>query len=301
MSSVYFDYRAIEALNAVIEMQGFDLAAKCLHITQSAVSQRIKSLQTNYSDPIIIREQPYRPTALGEMLIAHFKRIEALEKYTRNEITEPNARQTIEIAINYDGLQSWMTNMVRDSTKLTNCILRIISDDDDRVLSHLRSGHSSIAFCSDKQKQSNCHVSHVGDIKYSLVASPSFYDQYFKGNDLKKSLSSAPGILFDNHDQLHQYYLKKHFNITKKQPPYHYIPSIHSMSELISAGIGYTLIPEMTIKSKLAKKELVNIAPSHPWYMPVYMHSWSLQHERHSSLVDYLYNQAKNIISEWHS
>ena len=40
-----FDYKLIEALAAIAEKGGFDKAAKSLHITQSAVSQRLKLLE----------------------------------------------------------------------------------------------------------------------------------------------------------------------------------------------------------------------------------------------------------------
>jgi LysR family transcriptional regulator (chromosome initiation inhibitor) len=38
------DYKLLKALDAVLRDQSFDKAAKRLHITQSAISQRIKLL-----------------------------------------------------------------------------------------------------------------------------------------------------------------------------------------------------------------------------------------------------------------
>ena len=39
------DYKLLKALDSVVLGQGFERAAKHLHITQSAVSQRIKLLE----------------------------------------------------------------------------------------------------------------------------------------------------------------------------------------------------------------------------------------------------------------
>ena len=39
------DYKLLRALDAVLQEQNFDRAAKSLHITQSAISQRIKQLE----------------------------------------------------------------------------------------------------------------------------------------------------------------------------------------------------------------------------------------------------------------
>lgn len=52
------DYKLLDALSAVIEVQSFDLAAKKLFISQSAISQRIKLLEENIGEPILIRKQP---------------------------------------------------------------------------------------------------------------------------------------------------------------------------------------------------------------------------------------------------
>ena len=68
------DYQAVAALSAVIETQSFQKAAEKLFVTQSAVSQRIKSLENFYGKPVLIRSLPYRPTHLGTALLEHFRR-----------------------------------------------------------------------------------------------------------------------------------------------------------------------------------------------------------------------------------
>ena len=58
-----FDYKSLEALAAVIDQQSFDKAAERLYITQSAISQRIKSLEQYVGQPLLIRDLPYSPTS----------------------------------------------------------------------------------------------------------------------------------------------------------------------------------------------------------------------------------------------
>ncbi len=42
MTPLPFDYKLLQALDAVVREQHFERAAKALHLTQSAISQRIK-------------------------------------------------------------------------------------------------------------------------------------------------------------------------------------------------------------------------------------------------------------------
>ncbi len=85
--ALMIDYESIAALTAVIETQSFQNAAQKLFITQSAVSQRIKTLENYYGHPVLIRTMPYRPTALGTRLLGHHKRVAAIENDLKEELT----------------------------------------------------------------------------------------------------------------------------------------------------------------------------------------------------------------------
>lgn len=57
------DYRLLQALSAVIEQGGFERAALVLHLTQSAISRRIKQLESVLGKPVLLRSSPPAPTA----------------------------------------------------------------------------------------------------------------------------------------------------------------------------------------------------------------------------------------------
>ncbi len=57
-----FDYKLIEAVAMVAREGGFDKAARAIHITQSAVSQRVKLLEELTGQVLIARTAPPRAT-----------------------------------------------------------------------------------------------------------------------------------------------------------------------------------------------------------------------------------------------
>ncbi|ASK78818.1 hypothetical protein CF386_07335 [Paraphotobacterium marinum] len=75
-----FELKGIEALYYIFQEQSFEEAAKKLFITQSAVSQRLKSIQKLYSDSLIIKSDQYCLTSKGKILIRYFKQIINLEQ-----------------------------------------------------------------------------------------------------------------------------------------------------------------------------------------------------------------------------
>ncbi len=74
------DYKWIEALDAIVEQKSFDKAAEHLYISQSAVSQRVKQLEKWLAQPVLVREQPPRPTAVGKKLLGLYRRVRLLEQ-----------------------------------------------------------------------------------------------------------------------------------------------------------------------------------------------------------------------------
>jgi len=52
------DNHQLAALAAVIELGSFDAAAEWLHVTPSAVSQRIKTLEQRVGQVLVVRESP---------------------------------------------------------------------------------------------------------------------------------------------------------------------------------------------------------------------------------------------------
>ena len=62
-----FDPAALEALAAIVEEGGFERAAQRLHITQSAVSQRLRALEAQVGTVLIVRSRPRKPTSAGRL------------------------------------------------------------------------------------------------------------------------------------------------------------------------------------------------------------------------------------------
>src|SRR6266568_1698767 len=74
------DYASLSALAAVIREGSFDRAALALHVTPSAVSQRIRLLEERIGCALVVRDQPCRATETGRRLCQHVDRVRLLEQ-----------------------------------------------------------------------------------------------------------------------------------------------------------------------------------------------------------------------------
>jgi len=65
------DNRKTQALLAVIDSGSFEQAAQQLHLTPSAVSQRVRALETELGMPLVVRSRPCRTTHAGRFLVQY--------------------------------------------------------------------------------------------------------------------------------------------------------------------------------------------------------------------------------------
>lgn len=270
------DYRGLEALYTVQELQSFEAAAKKLHITQSAVSQRIKSLETHYGEPVLIRVLPFKPTNLGASLIGHFKRINILEKSLEQQLTNRAMKPHVSIAINRDSLETWFLDLIEHTDIFDNVMLEIIADDQELTLEYLRNGLVSACLSTSEKAISGGIVSFLGNMEYFLVATPGFIKKNFSDKDQEKCLLSASAIKFDKNDKLHERFLERFFCLNGENINFHVVPSVRGFKKYVLLGYGYGLIPKIDILKELKEKQLLQLYKDKTWEIPLYWHSWDI-------------------------
>jgi LysR family transcriptional regulator, chromosome initiation inhibitor len=72
------DLEQLRTLKAVVEHGTLDAAASALHVTPSAVSQRLKALETAAGQVLLVRSRPARPTSSGEVVLRLARQVELL-------------------------------------------------------------------------------------------------------------------------------------------------------------------------------------------------------------------------------
>ncbi|NQZ80299.1 MAG: LysR family transcriptional regulator ArgP [Colwellia sp.] len=294
-----FDYKLLEALNAVVEEQGFDNAAQKLFITQSAVSQRIKALEENIGQPVIIRGQPIKKTMAGEKLLSHFKMVEQLENELLPELLPDMPKQPIRItlAINADSIATWFFDAMAPLLKNYLIELNILIENEQDTVSKLRSGEAIGAVSKQSTPLPGYQSSKLGQLKYILVASKEFRHRYFSDGVTTQSLKMAPGISYDSKDDMHEHFITKHFNLAASEYYCHNVRSSEAFVNLTKRGLAYSLISELQIKDELINGQLINLCPDKVLIENLYWHSWVLVKGVNKKISEEIISSAQNLLS----
>ena len=144
-----FDRAQLEAFSAVVQLGSFERAAKVLHLTRSAISQRIKALEDAVSTILLIREKPVVTTRKGDILLRHIRALKILEDGTISTILpspQKRAPVPVAIAVNADSLSTWFAPLVAQLLRRFKIALEIVSDDQDHTFSRLTRGEVAAVF-----------------------------------------------------------------------------------------------------------------------------------------------------------
>ncbi|MEN8637129.1 ArgP/LysG family DNA-binding transcriptional regulator [Pseudoalteromonas distincta] len=171
------DYQLLNALSAVISEGGFEKASKKLFITQSAVSRRIHQLEAKLGEPVIIRTQPPRPTALGKRLLNHLQQVLQLEVALNvdalNEHSSLNTPLSVKLAANADSLATWLPEALAILDTESDCKFRfeVISEDQSIAHKRMKDGEVMVCISSSSEPVNGGLASPLGAIRYKAIAS----------------------------------------------------------------------------------------------------------------------------------
>ena len=279
-----FDYKLIEALAMVAQESGFEKAAGRLHITQSAVSQRIKMLEEQVGQVLLARTNPPRATAAGQRMIKHYLQVKRLEGDLLDTLPTARSSQPVVMAvgINDDSLATWFLDAVEGFLRQTKVYLDLRPDDQEQTHRMLKNGEVIGCVSAKDQAMQGCLVDYLGRMDYRMLATPEFFSTWFTGGLTSEVVGRAPWVVFNRKDELHLRFFEKagihvpaHLNV-------HYIPSSEKFVDFITKGLACGMLPDLQGAPVLKSGRLVELQPDTVVTVRLYWHCWNLK----SGLLD---------------
>src|SRR5579859_2383198 len=243
---MHLDLDQLRALAAAVAEGTFEAAARRLHVTPSAISQRIKALETAVGRVLLTRSKPVQPTASGEAVLRAARQIEAITAEVARELGEPVDRssQGLPLAANADSLATWLVPALAGVGELV--VLEIHRHDETRTAELLRQGTVMAAVTSSAEPVPGCIVVPLGTMRYRARASPEFAARWFPDGGTVRELATAPMIAFDRQDQTQDVYLRRRSR-RRLEPPRHYVPGSTAFALAVRHGLGWGMVPDLQV------------------------------------------------------
>jgi LysR family transcriptional regulator (chromosome initiation inhibitor) len=263
----------LAALLAIVDTGTFEAAARRLHVTPSAVSQRVRALESEVGHVVVVRASPCRATPTGESLV-RLARQQALLAAETVAVLAPRQSERIDlpVAVNADSMATWFGQVITGCATWDDVVLRLRVEDQDHSARLLRSGDVLGAVTSDPTPVQGCSTEPLVTMRYVPAATPALVERHRAGRGI--DWSTMPLVRFNDKDDLQQRILERHG--VDATPPMHEVPDGAGFVTAVSAGLGWGALLTTQLSSLLASGQLVRLGSRDHVDVPLYWQRWRL-------------------------
>ena len=264
-----FDPNQLAALAAIHRRGAFDLAAAELHVTPSAISQRLKALEETTGTLLIRRGQPCTATPAGLRMIRHHDEITLLEQALATDLPQLSPKPaTLRIAVNADSLATWVIPALAATEGF---LFDLVIDDQDVSQDWLKRGEVAAAITGHAGPLQGCDTIALGSLRYRATASPAYIARWMPHGISQNTAANAPTLRFSDHDRLQEIWISQHLQWDRRAAlPSHRIASSHGFVDACLGGLGWGMNPEPLVTDHLNAGRLVELIPNTPLDVPLY-------------------------------
>ncbi|MCW2792386.1 MAG: regulatory protein LysR [Nocardioides sp.] len=273
----------LAALVAIADHGTFEAAARHLHLTPSAVSQRIRALESAVGQVVVQRATPCRPTAAGETLLRLARQTRLLYDEARDALAHGHRSQVdLPLAVNADSLATWFRAVMGEVATWPDVALRVHVEDQAWSADLLRSGDVLAAVTSDPVAVQGCAVERLGVLRYVPAATPELAGRWRRGRGV--DWARMPVVVFNEKDALQHDVLTGH-GVT--EPPLtHRVPTSADFLEAVRLGMGWGAVPEPQLAPAVADGTLVPLTARGHVDVPLHWQRWRLDSPVLARLTD---------------
>jgi len=279
-------------LLAAVDEGSFDAAAAALHVTPSAISQRVKALEQRVGRVLLTRTKPIALTDSGEVVVRYARQLVRLQADAAAELG-PGADQvstTLAVAVNADSLSTWFLDALERVPESLRVGFELLREDESRTAELLRRGRVAAAVTTDAHAVTGCRVEHLGVLRYRASASPAFVERWLADGPIEQTLPDAPVMVFDRNDDLQHAFLR---SLTRAggHPggrggrTRHLVPTSEGFLSAVLRGLGWGMIPDEQAALQPAGA-LVDLVPGRVVEVPLYWQQWKLDSPALKALSD---------------
>ena len=273
----------LDALTAIVDHGTFEAAARALHVTPSAVSQRIKALEASVGQVVVRRASPCTPTDAGSVLVRMAREMALLEADARAALgSDDGAPAVVAAAVNADSLASWFAPILEVAAGWTDAVLQLEVEDESISSRLLRSGDVVGAVTSDPSPVSGCRLEALGSMRYVPVATPELRERHTRGRHV--DLATMPCLRFNRKDDLQAAFLRERAVVGVAPTPQ--VPSSEGFRAAVRAGLGWGMLPETQLGRDLEEGRLIRLPGRAHRDVPLYWQVWSLRSPRIERLTE---------------
>lgn len=250
----------LAALVAVVDTGTFEAAARSLHVTASAISQRIRALESECGQVLVRRTSPCTATDAGQVVLRLGRQMALTYAEATAALGQDHAGPIVlPVAVSADSLATWFREALSEVATWEGVSLRLSVEDQAHSADLLRRGEVLAAITSDPGAVQGCSVTPLGSLRYTAAASAEFAARW-AGVPRRTAWASMPMVVFNDKDDLQDAQLERQLGVESRRPSVvHQVPTSADFHEAVRLGLGWGMLPEPQASPDLAAGRLVRL------------------------------------------
>jgi LysR family transcriptional regulator (chromosome initiation inhibitor) len=250
----------LEAFLAVVERGKVHAAAHDLGLTQTAVTQRIRALETSLATTLFTRSrQGMALTREGEALLRYCQGVRELEGQALASIEQGGKVSSARVVIT--GPSSLLRARIVPAVapvlrEFPELAITFLIEDREEWAELIRTGKAQMALMPPEYVAREMDSRLIAPERYLLVGPLSW-----RGRALDKIVEQERIIDFDATDRMTKLYLRQIRLESKARGERHFVNSTELVASLIEQGIGYGVLTEEMAKPYLDSQRLIDLNP----------------------------------------
>ncbi|GAA1776342.1 LysR family transcriptional regulator ArgP [Nocardioides hankookensis] len=273
----------LDALVAIADHGTFEAAARHLHVTASAISQRIRALESDVGQVVVRRTTPCTPTRAGEELIRLARQTRLLHDEVREALAHGHLGTVdLPVAVSADSLATWFRAALADVAGWPDVALRLHVEDQAFSADLLRSGDVLAAVTSEPAPVQGCSVEALGRLRYVPAAAPEVAERWRRGRG--PDWAAMPMVVFNEKDTLQHDLLAARG--VGEPAVVHRVPTSADFLEAVCLGLGWGMIPVPQLAPLVERSRLVPLGSRLHVDVPLFWQRWRLDSPTLDRLTD---------------
>ncbi len=249
----------LDAFWAVVRKGTVQDASHILGITQTGVTQRIRSLEKQLKTTLFIRSRKgMKLTAEGEALLQYVKGSLEIEGMALSKINRAAKDSIIEVSISGPSSiirSRVIPNLLKLKTQYPLMRFRFDLSDVESNVEKLKTGFCDFAILEHHQVTREMDSKIVKAERYCLYGPASW-----KRRSLTEILQNESIVDFDHSDMMTLNYLAKYKLTGKASKERHYANNTDALTSMLAGGLGYSVLSEEFARPLVKKNELIELA-----------------------------------------
>jgi LysR family transcriptional regulator (chromosome initiation inhibitor) len=269
------DLAQLRALDATVREGTLEAAARALHVTPSAISQRLRALEVATGRVLLVRSKPVRVTESGQSVLRLARQVDLLTADVVRELGDdavPEHLRRLPIAVNADSMATWVLPAL--APLAGDLSIDLHREDQEHTSALLRAGTVMAAVTADAEPVPGCTSTRLGAMRYRPMATPGFVRRWFADGPTAEALARAPVVVFDRKDDLQHLFLAASAG-EGVAPPAHFVPASADFVTAVELGYGWGMVPDLQRRGRSA--DLVTLDPAATVDVVLHWQQWRLR------------------------